>query len=488
MATATLDRIWSPYQEAIFSWAEKGQGSAVIEAAAGAAKSTTIIEVAKRLPSDDSILFVAFNKRIADDLKRKLPAYICAMTLNALGFRAWRSHVGKNVEVDSYKVTALIKQMSDDSSSDFRSGVKKLVDLAKLMGIVPNGIDAAGLVDDDTETWRWLIDEYDIFFGPNEKKDWAIALARRVLAENIRLGSQKIDFNDQLYLPVIFGAEFTKYDWVFADEAQDISNLQLEMLRRSLAKNGRFVGVGDSAQAIYGWRGASRDAIPNLGRTFDAQKFPLSISYRCPRSVVALARKYSQKIEPWEKAADGKVEELESWVPSLFGPTDVILCRNNAPLVAMAFKLIRAGKPCKVLGRDIGTGLVSLVKRMRAISLDDLKAKLDAHVDRERKRLVDEPEKIVSLLDRVDTIRIFVSEMPWGTSVEQLCSKIEGMFAEDGQEGMLLLSTIHKGKGMEWPRVFILDQHLIGMREPEPNLYYVAVTRAMKELYFINSK
>src|SRR6185369_17557401 len=104
------------------------------------------------------------------------------------------------------------------------------------------------------------------------------SLSPVVSSLRIFVSAQKIDFNDQLYLPVIFGAEFTKYDWVFADEAQDISNLQLEMLRRSLAKNGRFVGVGDSAQAIYGWRGASRDAIPNLGRTFDAQKFPLSIS------------------------------------------------------------------------------------------------------------------------------------------------------------------------------------------------------------------
>jgi len=71
---------------------------------------------------------------------------------------------------------------------------------------------------------------------------------------------------------------------------------------------------------------------------------------------------------------------------------------------------------------------------------------------------------------------------------------IDNLFSDHGGQ-RLTLCTIHKSKGMEWNRVFILDCHLMPSRYArkgwqkvqETNLIYVAHTRAKTELYFINS-
>ena len=53
----------SKYQSAIFDYVEHGNGNLVVEACAGSGKSTTLIQIIKRLPSDKSILFCAFFMR-----------------------------------------------------------------------------------------------------------------------------------------------------------------------------------------------------------------------------------------------------------------------------------------------------------------------------------------------------------------------------------------------------------------------------------------
>ena len=47
-----------------------------------------------------------------------------------------------------------------------------------------------------------------------------------------------------------------------------------------------------------------------------------------------------------------------------YGHDVAVLCRNNAPLLSMAFKLLRRGIGVKMLGRDIGKGLVPLAKKL----------------------------------------------------------------------------------------------------------------------------
>ena len=62
---------WSKYQTDIFDFIKNGQGNAVIEACAGAGKTSTILECLKLIDESDNIMLSAFNKEIAEVLKKK---------------------------------------------------------------------------------------------------------------------------------------------------------------------------------------------------------------------------------------------------------------------------------------------------------------------------------------------------------------------------------------------------------------------------------
>jgi len=61
-------------------------------------------------------------------------------------------------------------------------------------------------------------------------------------------------------------------------------------------------------------------------------------------------------------APEGSVLSLKDYEPSDFAPSSAILCRNTAPLISFAFSLLRRDVGCRVLGREIGQGLIALIK------------------------------------------------------------------------------------------------------------------------------
>lgn len=205
-------------------------------------------------------------------------------------------------------------------------------------------------------------------------------------------------------------------------------------------------------------------------------------------------------IESHPDAADGKVETLSVYSPSLFSPGSAILCRNTAPLVGFAYSLLQRDVPCRILGRDIGAALISVVKKLRASSLDNLQDKLTAWEQRESERAIADGRNPERVFDQADCIRFFIRSLDEDAqTIADLVAKIELMFTDDtngGSKTRVTLSTVHKAKGLEYPTVFILDREkympsrfarLPWQKEQERNLLYVAVTRAMENLYYISS-
>lgn len=193
-------------------------------------------------------------------------------------------------------------------------------------------------------------------------------------------------------------------------------------------------------------------------------------------------------------APEGSVTTLSSYSPSDFDPTSAILCRNTAPLISFAFSLIRRNVGCRVLGREIGQGLVTLVKKLNALDLDDLSKRLDMYESREVARFErrGEEQSADAVRDRCQCISLFIAH---SDSIPDLVRRISALF-DDTTKGILTLATIHKSKGLEWPKVFLLDffslcpskfAKLPWQREQERNLQYVAITRAKLDLCFIES-
>jgi len=198
-------------------------------------------------------------------------------------------------------------------------------------------------------------------------------------------------------------------------------------------------------------------------------------------------------IEHAPNAPEGSIETWFDWYASDIGPQDVILCRNTAPLIGVAFALLGARHPCYVLGRDIGAGLTALVKKMKANSILELTDKLRDYEHTKTEDLKDKGKDsaIANLKDKCECVRMFMQN---AKSVQEVLLIISELFGEE-KKNVTTLSTIHRAKGGEWDRVFILDVGLMPSKyateewqqQQEVNLIYVAVTRAKLDIIYIDS-
>ena len=474
----------SPYQQAIYDAIKHGKESLVISAVAGSGKTTTIVEATKLLGELQSVLFLAFNKRIVVELAKRLPPHIEVRTLNSLGHRALTSSSRQPYwKLDNQKIFKLLDElMPRERYREAREGLVKLNGLARAVGLRAE----TGSLD----AWDDLIEMYDIDMGSDISIDQIARISNQALKLGIDWAFTRhlIDYNDQLYLPVIWQFGFDRYDWVFVDEAQDLSPIQHEMLTSVLGSTGRLVAVGDRYQSIYGFRGAALNSMDQLRDQFDCREFPLSISYRCAQNIVKDAQRFVPDIQPHADAPLGSVTRVSELPTAMLRDTDAILCRFTAPLIATAYQLLGEEIPCKVLGRDIGAKLGKLVKKAKAETLPELVEKLATFKSNEIARLVEKhlDAKIDHVEDQFTALGIIIAK---STSIDDLLERIDRLFSDDDTRQVVLLMTIHKSKGLEFPRVFILDEPMRTRRavnaDQERNIRYVAATRAKTELIYV---
>jgi superfamily I DNA/RNA helicase len=284
---------------------------------------------------------------------------------------------------------------------------------------------------------------------------------------------------------------------ILVHNCQDLNKSQIEMALKSVKEGGRIIAVGDRNQSIYGFRGADTEAIPNLIKATDATSLPLTITYRCPKSHVELAKRFVPEIEAAEWAEDGVIEYSYPQRKMLQNAKDgdLVLCRCNAPLVRPAFSLIREGRKAVILGRDIGKGLMVLVrkieKKYQVHQLDDILYYMDEYKGQELTKLYARKKmaRAQILEDKVSTIDALSEGC---RTVRELEEKIDKVFSDDAAG--VVFSSVHKAKGGEAESVYILNPELMPhprAREgwemkSERNLQYVAYTRSKKELYFVS--
>lgn len=478
------DRKWSKYQEAIFDFIQCDTGNLIIKAVAGSGKTTTIVEAIRRIPDTDDSIFLAFNKSIAEELKRR---GVNARTFHSLTYGpVTRYQAVRSVDAD--KLSQLISEKFDEQNIAYYGAfMRRMVGLARNAGI-------GAVVEDIEQAWVDLAEHHDIELQ-SEYADFgtAIANSRKLLAWSNE--DERVDFDDLLYMAVRNGISLPKFDWVFVDEAQDTNVIQRALLRKLVKAGTRIVAVGDPAQAIYGFRGSDSDAMDLIKADFGAVELPLTVSYRCPLAVIAEAQTYVDYIEAAPNAAPGAVTDLgEKWGASTFKPLDMILCRLNAPLISVAYKLITAKVPAFIMGRDFGNSLKSFIGKLNARTIDSLQERIEQVTAREMEKAVAKRQdsKVQMLQDRLDCLVFMIGTLQeTDRTVRALLDVIDLLFAE--VDKAVKLSTIHKAKGLEADHVYWLnpDAQIRARRDwqqiQERNLGYVAVTRAKQELTYITA-
>ena len=502
--TATPGFNPSPQQIALFQCIQLSNDNIFVEAVAGSGKSTSLRQGSRFMKG--RIIMMAFNKKIADENSRELGKLglnrVTASTFHSQGFRAcMRAYPGVKTgpDVAREKRDAMFMVLRPPNLEEFplklRGIVGKLVSLGKQAG--------AGLYFpiEDPAPYYQMIEHHNLDEEIDDPAmiDFVVESAIKGLKWSKEDAPKRLDFDDQLWIPVITEMKLDQYDWVMVDEAQDTNPCRRALARKMLAPNGRIVFVGDRHQAIYGFTGADANAIDILMKDFDCQPMPLTVSYRCPRAVVAEAQRYVSHIQAHEKSGEGRVrgvtaqEFMETEIPQL-QPTDAILCRNTKPVVSLAFQLIRKGIACHVEGRDIGEGLIKLTRRWKVQDIDQLHQRLEAYLAREvaKYELAKKEAQIQAITDKVETLYVLMENCALVTDLE---AKISNLFKDtDGDnKRTVTLSTVHKAKGREWDRVYILgfNKYMPSpwakqawQREQENNLIYVAITRSQRELVY----
>lgn len=507
-------------QKRVFDFAlDPDAGSAVCNAVAGSGKTTTLKMTAETIGRD--VLVVCFGREIREELERVMPANARCMTLHSAGNRAWglpRSAIAAGEPGRPSKTDRIIS-MLQGQGGPLPSGaqpiprwvprgkIRRLVKMAKDEGIVPADLLPGspemlpGLTPDDDATWSRLIAHYGLELTDRTGRlteAMCIGNAREVLRWSVRYARQVIDLDDQLYMPTLAaGFSFPTEDWVFCDELQDVSVLQREMILRMVAAGGRFLGVGDRNQAIFGWRGADVESMARVKAMTRARDLELNVCYRCPKAVVELAQEYVPHIEaaPW--AEEGIVEELETFKASDLRPGAMVLCRMRAPAIQLAYRLLGHGTPVRITGGSgAAKGLVSFVESLvepRATVAELLHA-LDRWASRKLSEAAarEDEDAMAEATDKQDTI-VAIAEGSRSKDVAELTARIDDLFVGP-REGRVLCGTIHGAKGLEADEVWALDDHLQARAklpwqvQQERNLQYVKITRARKALRFIRSE
>ncbi len=240
----------TPEQERIFLFTKKRPENLLIRARAGTGKTYTAIECAKLLPKDKSIMFLAFNKHIQEELKTKLPEHVRCYTTYGLGTSAIKRKYGDKIEFDEFKIDKIILKKSktwnlydefkgDDEISYYLDSIKKLVNLCKLtLTLKPEFVP-------------YVAERYDI----NIRKPNDIKRVLKILDESTN-DRKSFDYTDMIYLPAIDNNIWMfPQDYVFIDECQDLNKCQIRIIEKVLKRDkiskkiiGRLFSFGDSCQ------------------------------------------------------------------------------------------------------------------------------------------------------------------------------------------------------------------------------------------------
>jgi DNA helicase-2/ATP-dependent DNA helicase PcrA len=505
---------WSSYQEAIFRNIAEGKGHTVVKARAGSGKTTTIMEGLKHVPPKKTVLMVAFNKKIAEELSSRAPNGVEVATLHSYGLRQVKGAFG-NVKIETRKMDGFIRARIGEGPGAFeiKRALCKTIGLAKatLVGLTFEDGGNKPVEDQDKEYGQAvedidrIIDSFGIDTGMEESKRYEFVQHVIALMRDSFNQKDVLDFDDMVWFPVVHNLKQWQYDRVFIDETQDLNAAQVELALRACKSNGRILAVGDERQAIYGFRGADEGAVDNVIHRLKAKEMKLTVCYRCASSIVELAQKTVPDFEPSPRAVVGLVVGgvNEKTMREKVGPGDFILSRANAPLVSLCWSFIKEGRPATIQGRDFASALTGMIAKARkatimkpegkvkVTSVEDFLEWLDEWRTIETTRLRQKDRDTQAVDDKAECLEALCDGC---RSLDEVVAKCEQLFGDaDDDTKRIVLSSTHKAKGLERDRVFVLADTYRKKRPKmtpsqsleEDNLWYVAVTRARAELYLV---
>lgn len=482
---------WNSYQLDIFREVGKLEHNLLINAYAGTGKTTTLLRSLQEVDDKKKVIFLAFNKSIVEELKTKLPSNFPIMTFHKLGLELIRNHYKPlKVEIDPNKKQRHILNFFEREKISYKerqvvyAHLSRMIDLARVT------------LSDDLTSFMQTVHEYG--YG----KHFNYAPATIEILRNMEKDKFSVDYSDMIYLPYRKKLRnIPRFDLIFIDECQDLSLAQHALKDLIKKPSTKTIAFGDKHQMIYTFAGASPESYQKFMDMDNLKVMDLPLCYRCGKKITEYAQSIVPMIISPEENIDGKVV-FESNVDNIQNG-DWVLCRLNAPLGKLFKQLKDKGLNVKMLDTEFIDSVLDIVSTLK--DEKDYEEQFDDILNNKIEFLeslgmesseIENHEDYLELTRHIDFIKPYFEHE--NANKVKVTKTLKRIFIQkkknEKKSNPVILTTIHKSKGLEADRVFLYQWN----KEPkdemkeweiiqEKNLRYVAITRAKRELHIINT-
>jgi len=375
------------------------------------------------------------------------------------------------------------------------------------VSVYSNGEDSTGFVDSNSEYFKLIsaakiknisIEEEFNSNMYSEDLDFEIVKILKLELDNRKEAFKLVDFNDMIQKFIDRADDLCPtFDIVFIDEAQDLSPIQWKMYDELKKKSKHIVLAGDDDQAIYGWAGADVERFQKE----PGREIVLPKSYRVPQSIQSIANKILDRIpderrilKTWQPRKETGNIYPESYSLQEIPVQDgnwLILARTNYRLINLMPDLQAMGvyyeyKNKKSFSEKLYKTIINWTRYVKGEELNEAEIKdILEYTEYQTIEEIDKDLKWYELLQLDMDDSLYIRKML--ERKEPLSSKPR-----------VKLSTIHAAKGGEADNVLlVLDmsrrtldslQKSVEKQDEEHRVWYVGVTRAKQNLYFIAGK
>lgn len=509
-----------------------------VNAVAGSGKSTVIKCCVGLIPMDKKILVLAHNKNVKDHMIKGLEEIgryakknsLSIQTFHGLGYgtlgklNGWggkKIDIGENFKYNKYfesHITEFLpadyESWSKSKKNNYRRNIFELLNYARV---------------NLCQTKREIEKKVSLKYGINPVANEISVIMQLMQWGKDNIKQQILDFTDCIWLPCederctkIYwgGHEYDKdkkrsncYDYVFVDEAQDMSPAQLELvIKATKSRNTRVILMGDSDQAINMWCGSINDALDKAVKKItnnDWLDLNLTTNYRCDTKIIDMANEYlkehnkSKRLVP-HTANPGAIQYNAKLNDIQNG--DLVLARFTSTVFEVFGKLLRLGKKAVIRGESEFLTVFNKLAMENNNTIDDILLLVKESFVNEWNAATkndDYKESIHNegVIRSYEIVRIIESLSKITSDKEQLTKLLKECIVPENHNSkdVIEISTVHKAKGAEADNVYIAcpsvlysplvnDKSQEWERISEGNLQYVAYTRARHKMAFIDEK
>ena len=356
--------------------------------------------------------------------------------------------------------------------------------------------------------------------------------------ESIKKQELAIDFEDVLLLTAAMLEEERdvrervqdQYRYFTVDEYQDISPVQQRLINAWLGTRNDICVVGDPAQTIYSFAGATPVFLNTFTQRFpDAQVIRLSTGYRSTPEITFAANSIlrvgsmGQELTAFNDHGSkpsvqgfkdeyseiaGVLQEITALLTAGIQPQDIaILARTNSQLSAFERAMNKSGIPYQVRNTERffeRTDVREFLKQVRQASVIPVEG--SSWID--ELRTIAQPFLTGESIDGIAALLHLGRELEENPSfapktLRGYLREVEDRVQQNNPPTMpvITLATLHAAKGLEWERVYLIgaSEGILPLASgggssaagnltdaviaEERRLFYVGMTRAKADLH-----